>query len=280
MGKVIACVNEKGGVGKSTVIKNLSAGLIRKGKRVLLVDIDPSGSLTKMFGMQSDEETGTIIDILDAMITLREDIPEDFGILPQRSRFEEDAEPEGMDIITSSGDLNDYRTNVEKALEREHLLERYLYSVKEKYDYVLIDSPGGLGIYTDNALFAADSVIIPTKAEKADIDSMQNVFEKISQIRRLRRTSEPDVMGVLFNMVQLNTNNDRAVMDKYLTDAKGVHFFKTYIPRLVKIKEADIPHQSIFRYADKSQAAMIYEDFVTEFLEMDDDKKDKNEVRK
>lgn len=270
MGKVIACVNEKGGVGKSTVIKNLSAGLARMGYKVLVIDIDPSASLTKMFGMQSDEETGTILDILDAMISMTEDLPEKFGILQQKSRFEEDAEPEGMDIITSSGDLNSFLTNVEKAMQRELLLDRYLDRVRGLYDYIMIDSPGGLGVYTENALFAADSVLIPTKAEVADIESMQNVFEKIAFIRRLRRTNKPEIMGILFNMVQLNTNNDRSVMENYQKQAgENVHFFKTYIPRLVKIKEADFPHQSVFQYAEKSQAAMLYSDFVNEFLELD-----------
>lgn len=270
MGKVIACVNEKGGVGKSTVVKNLSAGLVRNGKKVLVIDIDPSASLTKMFGMQSDEETGTILDILDAMISMTDELPEKFGILQQKSRFEEDAEPEGMDIITSSSDLNSYQTNVEKAMQRELLLDRYLENVRGDYDYILIDSPGGLGVYTENALFAADSVLIPTKAEAADIESMQNVFEKIALIRRLRRTNGPEIMGILFNMVQLNTNNDRSVMENYQNSAgKNVHFFKTYIPRLVKVKESDIPHQSVFRYAEKSQAAMLYGDFVNEFLELE-----------
>ena len=156
MGKVIACVNEKGGVAKTTTIKNLSVGIAMKGYKVLVVDLDPSANLTKCLGLSQSGEEGTICEIIGAYIEC-EDVPEGFGIVKSE---------EGIDVITSSNALHCYESKLAAAYQREVVLRRYINTIKDKYDFIFLDCPAGLGIFVDNALFAADSIIIPTEPEQ------------------------------------------------------------------------------------------------------------------
>lgn len=263
MGKIIACVHEKGGVGKSTTVKHLSVGLFRKGKKVLIIDLDPSGNLTLSLGMGSMDpnERGAICEIIEKIIEF-EDVPEGFGIKKHE---------EGIDIITSSYHLHSVVDKMQSSYQRELILKRYITGIKELYDYILIDSPGGLGLLSVNALFCADELIIPLQPHMTSVQAIQNLFICISNVRKMRGTKKPGILGMLFVMARTNTNNDNVIMKDLRAAYEGkIPFFKTFIPLATKIPESDKKMQSIFKYAENSAAAMIYQDLVDEILEAEE----------
>lgn len=263
MGKVIACVNEKGGVAKTTTIKNLSIGLVREGKKVLAIDLDPSANLTKCLGLTPEDETGAICEIIGKTIEC-EDVPEGYGITTHE---------EGVDVITSSIYLHTYESKLNAAFQREIVLRRYIATIKDNYDYIFLDCPAGLGIFVTNALFCADSLIVPVQPQFLAVEAMQNLFVDVHKVRKLNGTKrKPEIMGVLFAMVRTNTNNDKNVMENLKsTYSKGVRFFDTYIPLAAKIPESDLARTSIYKHAENSTAAMIYKDLVREFLQLEQD---------
>lgn len=263
MGKIIACLNEKGGVGKTTTTKNLSIGLAQKGKKVLAVDLDPSASLTKTLGLVPENGIGAICEIFQKSINF-EDIPEEFGIVHQS---------EGIDVITSSNLLRNYETQLVSAFQREVVLRRYLYPIKDNYDYILIDCQAGLGIFSTNALFCADSVIIPLQPHFSSVEAMQNVFKLVSTVRKLNGTkTKPEILGVLFSQVRTNTSNDKNIMQELRKNYVGnVRIFDTYIPMATNLPKSDLARKSIFSYAQNSSAAMIFSDLVDEVLRIESD---------
>lgn len=264
MGKIIACMNEKGGVAKTTTVKNVAVGLAMEGKKVLAIDLDPSASLSKSLGVNSTEEKGTICNILDYSIDC-EEIPDGCGIVHQE---------EGIDIITSSRHLRAYESKLMETMQRELVLQRYVYSIRDKYDYIFIDCLAGLGIFVTNALFCADALIIPVEPQFLAASAMQNLFVNIAQVRKLNGTHRrPEILGGLFSKVRTNTNNDKFVMEKLKkTSGAGVNYFNTYIPHLVAFSESDAARQSIYKYAKNSAAAMIYSDLVKEILEIEENR--------
>ena len=263
MSKVIACVNEKGGVAKTTTVKNLAIGLAGKGKKNLVIDLDPSMNLTTSLGLflQPEEEDPTILDILKAEKDCK-DIPEGFAIIHQE---------EGIDVIRSTTALHAFESELMYAMQREITLRKYVDIVKDNYDYVFIDCPAGLGLYVTNALFCADAVLIPVQPQFLGAGAMQNLFEYLDQIRKLNGTgTKPETLGILFTMVRINTNNDKDLIAFFSKNYKGkINIFDTYIPNSVRFSESDGEGQSIFKYAPKASASMVFGDFVDEFMQIE-----------
>lgn len=261
MGKVIACVNEKGGVAKTTTVKNLSIGLAREGKKVLAIDLDPSCNLTTSLGIYGYDGD----DILSILQIAKEfkDFPEDIALVHQE---------EGIDFIPGNVALHDFEKELMSAMQREVVLRWYITSIRDKYDYIFIDCPAGLGIYVSNALFASDSIIIPVEPQFLGVGAMQNLFGVVNQIRRLNGTnSKPEILGILFTKVRSNTNNDRELMEYYISEYKDkINIFSTFIPHSVRFAESDGEGESIYSFANKSSAAMTYLDLVKEFLMIED----------
>lgn len=269
MGKIIACVHEKGGVAKSTTVKNLSVGLVRAGKKVLVIDSDPSGNLTFFLGVGSKDEQGrgTICSIIEKVIDC-EDIPVGFGIA---------SHDEGIDIITSSVHLHSVVDKMQSTFQREIIFKRYISTIKDQYDYIIIDSPGGLDLLAINALFCADELIIPLQPHMASVQAIQNLFVYISKVRKLNGTNrKPEILGMLFVTARVNTNNDLEIMTELRKQYEGrIPFFKTFIPLSTKIPGSDKAMQSIFKYAEKSSAGHAYQDLVNEILRLEENATDK-----
>lgn len=155
MAKVIAIVNQKGGVAKSTSCVNLGIGLVKKGYKVLAIDFDPQGSLTESLGYQNPDELEiTVATILHCEMNGLE-LPEGYGILHHE---------EGMDILPANIELSGVEVSLVNVMSREYVLKQFIKTVSPEYDYILIDNMPSLGMLTVNALAAADSVIIPVMA--------------------------------------------------------------------------------------------------------------------
>lgn len=267
MGKVIACVHEKGGVAKSTTVKNVSVGLVKAGKKVLVIDLDPSGNLTSFLGVGNTDSQGrgTICSILENIVDSGdcENFPERFGI---------EKHVEGIDIITSSVHLHSVVAKMQSTFQREVILKKYVSTIKEKYDYILIDSPGGLELLAINALFCADELIIPLQPHMASVQAIQNLFVYISKVRKFNGTNrKPEILGMLFVTVRVNTKNDTQIMTELKKQYNDkIPFFKTFIPLTTKIPDSDTAMQSIFKYAEKSSAGHAYKDLVDEILRLEE----------
>lgn len=195
--------------------KKFSYWIGSKRKKVLAIDLDPSANLTTALGIHVTKEQKTILDIFKLSKDC-EDVPEGYAIMQHE---------EGIDVICSVKELHAFESELICAIQREIVLRRYLISIKDDYDYIFIDCPAGLGIYVTNALFCADSVIIPVQPQFLGVGAMQNLFSYINQVRKLNGTLvKPEVLGILFTMVRINTNNDRDVMAylEILTRGKSI----------------------------------------------------------
>lgn len=264
MCKVIACVNEKGGVAKTTTVKNLSAGLRLMGYRVLAIDLDPSANLSTSLGIlpSEDEEVDSgILKVFKAGINGKDEFPE--GIVTELG-------DEGFDLVASSMDLHSIEHRIVESPMGEWILHNYVNTMRESYDFVLIDCPAGLGKLVTNGMIAADHILIPSAANYLDLEALQNVFGLLSPIRSLMRTTTghaPEICGIVFTSVRAGTNNNRENMRKFREMYEGrLYIFKTFIPMAAKIPESDAQKMSIFRYDKNCIAAINYYALVEELL--------------
>lgn len=257
MSKVITVVNQKGGVGKTTTAINVGIGLVNKGYKVLLVDVDSQGSLTAALGIKQPDQLkeGTIGDIIYKNIR-DVDYPDDYGIL----RHEE-----GVDFIPSNTVMASVELEMQSAYSREHLLDVYIDRVRDNYDYILIDCPGSLGIVTVNALTCADSVLIPAQPQFLTSLAIQQLFESIALVRKKLNKSLA-VEGILFTMTT-HTCSSRDIME-LLTKAygKNINVFASRIPSSVRASEATAKGISIYRYYPECKVSLAYQQLVDEIL--------------
>ncbi len=257
MGKVIAVANQKGGVGKSTVAVNIGVGLVRKGKKVLLLDCDPQGDTTEFLGFDPEEQEETLTKIMIAEIQETE-FPEDYGILHHA---------EGVDLVPTNLEMAGMELTLVNVVCRELVLKGYVEKIKNKYDYILIDCPPSLGMITINALAAADSVIIPIEAAQPSIKGMQALLRTIGKMRR-QINSGLQVEGIVINKVDCRTNyNTQAadiVRESYSSSLK---VFKENIPLAIRAAEVASEGVSIFKHDPNGKAASAFVSIVEEVLE-------------
>lgn len=256
MARIIASVNQKGGVGKTTVTINLGIGLANAGKKVLLIDFDPQGSLTDCMGFpEPDEMETTIAKVL--MNSINDVHTEDnYGILQHT---------EGVDVIPSNIELSGLEVTLVNVMCRELVLKNYLERIKPYYDYILIDCMPSLGILTVNVLAAADSVIIPVKAEKPSARGLQQLLRTIGKVRKNMNPGLA-IEGIVPNMVDTRTNYNKDVVS-LITDAYGsaIRIFDS-IPQSIRMAETAAEGTSIFSYDKDGKAAKAYESLIWEVI--------------
>ncbi|WP_172254845.1 ParA family protein [Saccharibacillus deserti] len=250
MSKIIAIANQKGGVGKTTTSVNLSAGLAKLGKRVLLIDIDPQGNSTSGVGINKADVEHCIYDIL-----INEVHPKEVVV---------STHIEGLDVIPATIQLAGAEIELVPVMSRELRLKKNIHLIKKDYDYILIDCPPSLGILTINSLTAADSVIIPIQCEYYALEGLSQLLNTVRLVQKQLNT-ELQIEGVLLTMLDARTNLGIQVIEevkKYFQDK----VYETIIPRNVRLSEAPSHGQTIMTYDPRSKGAEYYMELAREVM--------------
>ncbi len=245
--RVIAFANQKGGVAKTTSTINLAVAFKEKGLSVLAVDLDPQGNLTMSQGMNPDEIERSMFDVLVHRLPIEEIIHE--------------AE---VDIAVSSIDLAGAELALSSLIGRERALEKALVSVREKYDYILVDTPPSLGLLTINAFVAADGVIVPVQCEYL---SLRGLVQLESTLTMIRENLNPrvEIEGILATMFDRRLLHSKEAVD-ILTENFGDLVYNTRIRKTVRYAEAPVKGQSVLLYDPAGEAAALYRDLAKEVL--------------
>jgi len=257
--KVIALANQKGGTGKTTTAVNLGIGLAKQGNKVLLVDADAQGNLTDSLGYQEPDNLPISLATVLTKIMMEEPYKADEGILHHA---------EGVDLMPGNIELSAIEVSLVNTMSRETILRTYINTVKDKYDYVLIDCMPSLGMMTINALAAADSVIIPGQAHYLPAKGMTQLLQTIARVRR-QINPRLTIDGVLLTMVDNRTNFAKDISFVLRRDyGDKLLIFQTEIPLSIRAAETSAQGKSIYAFDPHGIAARAYHAFTKEVLEI------------
>ncbi|MEI3500980.1 MAG: AAA family ATPase [Anaerovoracaceae bacterium] len=250
MGKAIAIFNQKGGVGKTTTNINLAACLAIKGKKVLVLDIDPQGNTTSGLGISKRGLENTMYEVLitdsyDPKNAVRHTVVE------------------GLDIIPASVELAGAEVEMVQLEGREKRLKRALDTIRDGYDYIFIDCPPSLGLLTINSLTAVDSVLIPIQCEFYALEGVSQLMSTIELVRK-SMNKNLEIQGVILSMFDGRTNLSIQVVEEVKRYFKQ-KVYTTVIPRNVRLAEAPSYGLPIMEYDPRSNGARAYMEFAEEF---------------
>ncbi len=248
MGRTVAVVNQKGGVGKSTTAVNLGACLALLGKRILLVDIDPQGNATTGLGIDKRGIEN------DSYALLLGEIGAASAIIP--------TDVENLSIIPATANLAGAEVELVSAMARENRLRQALAGVVDQYDYIFVDCPPSLGLLTINALVAADQMIIPIQAE---FYALEGLSQLTAIVQRVKEALNPrlEILGVLVTMYDGRTRLAVEVVDEVMRYFPE-HVFKTQIPRNIRLSEAPSFGKPVVLFDVRSRGAQAYLDLARE----------------
>lgn len=249
--KILAIINQKGGVGKSTTAINASAALGQLGKKILLVDLDPQGNTTSGLGV----EKGTI-ELCIYEVLLDDDVTLADVVIPDVI--------EGVDIVPATINLAGAEVELVSEMAREHRLKDALAPAKGQYDYVIVDCPPSLGLLTINALVAADELLIPIQCEFYALEGLTKLIDSMKRVKS-RLNPDLDIFGVLLTMYDGRTNLANQVADD-VREYFGDKVFTTVIPRTVKLSEAPSFGLPITEYDPAGKGALAYTDLAKEMI--------------
>jgi chromosome partitioning protein len=250
MGKTIIVANQKGGVGKTTTIVNLSAYIAEAGKKTLVIDLDAQGNSCAGLGVKRAPGEKTLYEALLGMADARELIAK--------------TAIKNLYVLPSNINLSGAQVEMVEMKEREFKLKRVVDGLRDDYDFIFIDSPPSLGILTINGLVAADSVIIPIQCEYYALEGLSQLLKTINLVRT-RLNSKLHIEGVLLTMYDTRTNLSRQVVEEVISYFKE-KVYKTIIPRNVKLAEAPSFGKPINLYEPKSIGAVSYYNLSREVL--------------
>ena len=247
MADVIALANQKGGVAKTTSTVNLGAALREHGLRVLAIDLDPQGNLTMSQGIDTESLDKSMYDVLVQRLPIDE-------VILERE----------FDVATSTIDLAGAEMALAAMIGRERALQRALEPVKDRYDYILIDTPPSLGLLTINAFTAAQGVIVPVQCEYL---SLRGLLQLERTLEMIRENLNPDVriLGILPTMYDARTSHGRESVE-VLRDNFGPLVFDTVIRKTIKFAEAPVIGASLLKYQPKGRGAESYRALAREVL--------------
>ncbi len=257
MCKVIAIANQKGGVGMTTTTGNLGIGLVKRGKRVLLIDADAQGSLTASLGYtEPDRLEVTLATIMERIVN--EDYPEPSeGILHHK---------EGVDLLPANIELSGIEVSLVNIMSRETVLREYVSLVSAEYDYILIDCTPSLGMITINALACADSVLIPVQAAYLPLKGLEQLIRTIGKVKR-QINPKLEIEGILMTMVDSRTTYAREISGLLIENyGDKVRIYDSTIPISVRAAEVSAAGISIYTHDPKGKVAAAYESLTEEVL--------------
>ena len=255
--KVLALCSQKGGVGKTTSCVNLAVGLAKAGKKVLVIDNDPQGSMTASLGYHNPDELPITLATILTKIVEDELFENTLGILHHQ---------EGIDLIPANIELSGMEVSLVNIMSRELVLKQYIERMREEYDYILIDCMPSLGMLTINALSAADSVLIPVPPQYYAADGLMELLKVVKGIHQ-RFNPDLQIEGILFTMDNCRYNNAKRNKQAIkTTNGSDIKIFEQTIPRTESLAETASEGVSIFAYDGKSKGADSYLELVQEVL--------------
>ena len=242
MGRIIAIANQKGGVGKTTTSINLSSCIAAKGKKVLVVDIDPQGNTTSGYGIEKNDLDNTIYELMLGDCSIEDciikDVIENISILPSN-----------VNIAAAEIEL----IGVDK---KEYILKNEIDWVKDRYDYIIIDCPPSLSLLTVNAMTTADSVLVPIQCEYYALEGLSQLIHTVNLVKE-RLNPNLEMEGVVFTMYDSRTNLSAQVVENVKSHLNQ-KVYRTVIPRNIRLAEAPSYGQPINIYDPKSAGAESY----------------------
>ena len=257
MGKVIAVVNQKGGVGKTTTTANLGVGLAMKGKYVLLIDADAQGDLTICLGFHDPNRFDvTLTTVLKQVIEDELEDPFDAILCNE----------EGIDLIPCNIELSGMEVSLVNVMGREYILKQYLEPLKKNYDFIILDCMPSLGMLTVNALAASDQLIVPVQAQYLSAKGLEQLLQTVNKVKR-QINPKLRIEGILLTMVDARTNNAKEIAGLIReTYGSRLKVFDVEIPRSVRAAEISAEGKSIFAHDPKGKVAEAYRSLTKEVL--------------
>jgi len=257
MGKTIFIGARKGGVGKTMTTASLGVGLAREGKRTLILDTDSQHSLTVSFGVKEPDKLPVTLATVMNHIIAETDFDPVAGIIHHS---------DGVDLLPANSSLTGIELALAPLIGRETVLRQYVEMVKPLYDFILIDTPPTLDLFTVNALAAADSVIIPVIPKFLDAKGLELLLKSIAQIRR-QINPALSIGGILLTMVDRRANFTREIISLVeATDGGKIRIFGEHIPRSVRAAESTAQGVSIFTHDPNGKVAAAYAALTREVL--------------
>lgn len=254
---VIACVNQKGGTGKTCTAENLGIGMVQEGKKVLLVDMDPQASLTISLGYPRPDDLS--VTVSDQMAKVMQDMPVPLkeGILTHE---------EGVELMPASIALSGLEVSLVNAMSRESVLKQYLEPLKKEYDFIILDCMPSLGMLTVNALAAADQLVVPVQAQYLSAKGLEQLLQTVNKVKR-QINPKLRVEGILLTMVDSRTNNAKEIAS-LIREAYGskLKVFDVEIPRSVRAAEISAEGKSIFAHDPGGKVADAYRKLSQEVI--------------
>ena len=255
---VYGIASQKGGVGKSSVTLSLGVELANKGYKVLLIDTDAQGSLTASMGYKEpDSMEVTLSTVLEKIVNEEEFHDKSYGILHHE---------EGVDLLPCNIELSGLEVSLVNVWSRELILSKYIYRIRDNYDYIILDCQPSLSLMTLNVFAAADRIIIPVQAAYLSLKGLEQLIKTIGKVKR-GLNSKLGIDGIVITMLDMRTNYAREILT-ILDDAYGdsIHIYNSKIPFSVRAAEATAEGVSIYKHDPQGKVANAYRDFTKEVL--------------